>query len=45
MARPELPSTGTERLWKGSLFEGSLLGCPAYTSPSVPAGTMLGGDW
>lgn len=45
MARPELPSTGTERLWKGSMLEGSLFGMRAMSSNQMAAATMLFGDW
>jgi HK97 family phage major capsid protein len=45
MARPELPSTGTERLWKGSMSDGSLFGMRAMSSNQMAAATMLFGDW
>jgi HK97 family phage major capsid protein/HK97 family phage prohead protease len=44
-ARPELPSTGTERLWKGNLLNGSLFDFPAMTSQQMTAATMLFGWW
>lgn len=43
--RPELPSTGTERLWKGNLLEGQLFNFPAYASNQMAAATMLFGWW
>jgi HK97 family phage major capsid protein len=45
MIRPELPSTGTTRLWKGNIFDGSLFDLPAATSNQVTAATMVFGDW
>jgi HK97 family phage major capsid protein len=45
MARPELPSTGTTRLWTGNLWDGALFGLPAMSSAQMSAGTMLAGDW
>lgn len=45
MARPELPSTGTTRLWQGSMLEGSLFGMRAMASNQMSSGTMLFGDW
>jgi len=45
MARPELPSTGTERLWKGNMLNGSLFGLPAMTSNQMSSATMLFGDF
>jgi HK97 family phage major capsid protein/HK97 family phage prohead protease len=45
MARPELPSTGTTRLWQGNLQEGSLFGIRAITSAQMSSATMLFGDW
>lgn len=45
MARPELPSTGTTRLWQGNLLEGSLFGIRAITSAQMATATMLFGDW
>jgi HK97 family phage major capsid protein/HK97 family phage prohead protease len=45
MARPELPSTGTTRIWTGSLLDGAMLGFKAMTSAQMAAGTMLFGAW
>jgi HK97 family phage major capsid protein/HK97 family phage prohead protease len=45
MQRPELPSTGTERLWKGNLAEGSIFGFPAMSSAQMSSATMLFGWW
>lgn len=45
MARPELPSTGTTRLWKGNLLEGSLFELPARSSNQMASATMLFGHW
>lgn len=45
MARPELPSTGTTRLWQGSMREGSLFGMRAMTSNQMSSATMLAGDF
>lgn len=45
MARPELPSTGTERLWKGNMLEGSIFGFPAMSSAQMSSATMLFGWW
>ncbi len=45
MARPELPSTGTERLWRGNMLQGSLFDFPAMTSAQMSAATMLFGWW
>jgi HK97 family phage major capsid protein/HK97 family phage prohead protease len=44
-ARPELPSTGTERLWKGNLLDGSLFNFPAMSSNQMATATMLFGWW
>ena len=35
----------TAPMWQGKLFAGELLGCPGFTSMSVPTGILLGGDW
>lgn len=43
--RPELPSTGTERLWKGNLLDGSLFNFPAMSSNQMSTATMLFGHW
>ena len=45
MARPELPTTGTERLWKGNIWDGTLFDFPAMTSNQLTAATMVFGDW
>lgn len=45
MARPELPSTGTTRLWKGNMLEGSIFDFPAMSSAQMSAATMLFGYW
>jgi HK97 family phage major capsid protein/HK97 family phage prohead protease len=45
MVKPELPSTGTERLWKGSLYDGSLFDQRAMTSNQLTAASMIYGDW
>lgn len=45
MARPELPTTGTTRMWTGSLLDGAMLGFRAMSSNQMPAANMLFGDW
>lgn len=45
MTRPELPSTGTTRLWQGSMLEGALFGMRAMTSNQMSSATMLFGDF
>jgi HK97 family phage major capsid protein len=45
MVRPELPTTGTTRLWAGSLLNGSLFGQRAMSSNQMSSATMLGGDF
>lgn len=45
MARPELPSTGTTRLWQGNIWDGSLFNLRAMTSNQLTAATMVFGDW
>lgn len=45
MVRPELPSTGTTRLWQGNVWDGSMFGLAAMTSNQMPAANMLFGDW
>lgn len=45
MVRPELPSTGTERLWKGNIWDGSVFDFPAMTSNQLTAASMIFGDW
>jgi HK97 family phage major capsid protein/HK97 family phage prohead protease len=45
MARPELPTTGTTRLWMGNPWDGSLFGIPAMSSNQLTAASMIFGDW
>lgn len=45
MVRPELPTTGTERLWKGNIFDGAMFNIPAMTSNQLTAASMIFGDW
>jgi HK97 family phage major capsid protein len=45
MARPELPTTGTTRMWTGNMLEGGILGFPAMSSAQMSAATMLFGWW
>jgi HK97 family phage major capsid protein len=45
MARPELPSTGTTRLWQGNMIDGSLFGFPAVASNQMASATALFGWW
>ena len=45
MVRPELPTTGTTRLWQGSMLNGSLFSQRAMASNQMTAATMLGGDF
>ena len=45
MARPELPSTGTDRIWKGNLSDGEIFGFRAMSSQQMPSGTMIFGSW
>jgi HK97 family phage major capsid protein/HK97 family phage prohead protease len=45
MARPELPTTGTTRLWQGSMLDGSMFGVPATVSAQMSSATALFGDW
>jgi HK97 family phage major capsid protein/HK97 family phage prohead protease len=45
MARPELPSTGTTRLWLGNVWDGSLFGIPAMSSQQLTALSMIFGAW
>jgi HK97 family phage major capsid protein len=45
MARPELPTSGTTRLWQGNMLEGSIFGFRAMTTAQMPAGDMIFGDW
>lgn len=45
MITPELPSSGTTRLWQGNLWDGTMFGIPAMSSAQMSAATMLFGDW
>ncbi len=45
MVRPELPSTGTTRLWTGNMWDGAMFGIPAMSSNQPTAATMIFGDW
>lgn len=45
MARPELPSTGTTRLWTGQMTDGAMFGYPAISSAQMQTATMLFGWW
>jgi HK97 family phage major capsid protein/HK97 family phage prohead protease len=45
MARPELPTTGTTRMWKGNMAEGSIFDFPAMSSAQMSSATMLFGWW
>jgi HK97 family phage major capsid protein len=45
MARPELPTTGTTRLWLGSMADGQIFGVRAMASAQMTAATMLYGDF
>jgi len=45
MARPELPSTGTTRMWKGNMQMGSIFDFPAMSSAQMSSATMLFGWW
>jgi len=45
MARPELPTTGTTRLWKGNMLQGSIFDFPAMSSAQMASATMLFGWW
>ena len=45
MARPELPTTGTTRLWTGSMWDGALFGTRAMSSAQMASATMIFGDW
>lgn len=45
MARPELPTTGTTRVWTGSMIDGAIFNLRAAVSAQMAAGTMLFGDW
>ena len=45
MNKAELATTGTERLWKGNLSEGSMFGYHAMSSAQMSSATMLFGWW
>jgi len=45
MVRPELPTTGTTRMWTGNLWDGAMFGLPAMSSNQMPTADMLFGDW
>ena len=45
MVRPELPTTGTTRLWTGNLWDGAMFGIPAMSSNQLTAASMIFGDW
>ncbi|MBK9362996.1 MAG: phage major capsid protein [Rubrivivax sp.] len=45
MVRPELPSTGTTRLWTGNMLNGQLFGHRAMATNQMASATMLFGDW
>lgn len=45
MARPELPSTGTTRLWTGNMWDGQMFGLRSMSSAQMSSATMLFGDW
>jgi HK97 family phage major capsid protein/HK97 family phage prohead protease len=45
MARPELPTTGTDRMWKGNMQMGSIFDFPAMSSAQMSSATMLFGWW
>jgi HK97 family phage major capsid protein/HK97 family phage prohead protease len=45
MVRPELPTTGTTRLWIGNIWDGTMFGLRAMSSEQMPSATMLFGDW
>jgi len=45
MVRPELPTSGTTRLWLGNIWDGSMFGIPAMSSMQIPTADMLFGDW
>lgn len=45
MARPELPTTGTTRLWQGNMREGTLFNMRAMSSNQMSSATMLAGDF
>ena len=35
----------TAPIWQGPLDQGTIAGCPAFTSTNVPAGTLIAGDF
>jgi len=37
--------SSTSSMWQGKLSAGELIGCPGYTSMTVPTGRLIGGDW
>ena len=45
MARPELPTTGTTRMWQGNMRDGTILGFKAMSSAQMPTADMIFGDW
>jgi HK97 family phage major capsid protein len=45
MARPELPTTGTTRMWQGNMRDGTILGFKAMASAQMPTADMIFGDW
>jgi HK97 family phage major capsid protein/HK97 family phage prohead protease len=45
MVRPELPTTGTTRLWTGNIWDGALFGIPAMSSNQLTAASAIFGDW
>jgi hypothetical protein len=45
MVRPELPTTGTTRLWTGNIWDGAMFSLPAMTSNQLTAASMIFGDW
>ncbi len=45
MVRPELPTTGTTRLWTGNIWDGAMFGIPSMTSNQLTAASMIFGDW
>jgi len=37
--------SSTQSLWSGKLSAGTLIGCPGYTSMTIPTGRLIGGDF
>jgi HK97 family phage major capsid protein len=37
--------SSTQTMWAGKLSAGQLIGCPAFTSMTIPTGRLIGGDW